>query len=148
MCHELKNDLIAKDEPELFVDFISLLQKLDQKRRRLTASAPGCKALPTAQQHTHTHAHAHAPAPATAATPKAPTGATTASGVHAGPIDLSVGSKKLTAEERARRLAEGHCLYCGGIRHMARDCPNAHCHPLHTAEATLVPHNHDPAPGG
>ena len=39
LCHELKNDLITKDEPELFADFIILLQKLDQKRRRLTVSA-------------------------------------------------------------------------------------------------------------
>ena len=44
LCHELKNDLIARDEPKLFADFIALLQKLDQKRRRLTASAQGGKA--------------------------------------------------------------------------------------------------------
>ena len=44
LCHELKNDLIARDEPELFADFITLLQKLDQKRHRLTASAQGRKA--------------------------------------------------------------------------------------------------------
>src|SRR5258705_8901891 len=62
LCHELKNDLIARDEPVLFVDFVNLLQKLDQKRRRLTASAPGHKTAPTTQttytpaQHTHTHA--------------------------------------------------------------------------------------------
>ena len=29
LCHELKNDLIARDQPELFVDFITLLQKLN-----------------------------------------------------------------------------------------------------------------------
>ena len=29
LCHELKNDLIARDEPELFADFVTLLQKLD-----------------------------------------------------------------------------------------------------------------------
>ena len=47
LCHELKNDLIARDEPELFADFITLLQKLDQKRRRLTVSAQGRKAAST-----------------------------------------------------------------------------------------------------
>ena len=29
LCHELKNDLIARNDPMLFVAFISLLQKLD-----------------------------------------------------------------------------------------------------------------------
>ena len=66
-------------------------------------------------------------------------------GIHAGSMDLSVGRKKLTPEERAHRLAEGHCLYCGGVGHVAHDCPNAHCHPLCAAKGALVPHNHDPA---
>ena len=64
LYHELKNDLIARDEPKLFVDFISLLQKLDQKRCCLTASVPGRKAAPTAQQHMYphtTHTQIHAP---------------------------------------------------------------------------------------
>ena len=59
-------------------------------------------------------------------------------------MDLSAGRKKLTPEERARRLGEGRRLYYGGVGHMARDCPNAYCHPLRAAEGALVPHNHDP----
>ena len=156
LCHELKNDLIARDEPELFVDFITLLQKLDQKRCCLTASAQGRNTASTTQMasaththipyahtsagvHTHSHSHTH---PATAA--KTPATATTASGVHAGPMDLSAGRKKLTPEERACRLAEGRCLYCRGVGYVARNCLNAHRHPLCTAEGALVPHNHDP----
>ena len=60
-------------------------------------------------------------------------------------MDLSAGRKKLTLEERAHHLAKGYCLYCRGIGHVACNCPNAHCHPLRAAEATLVPHNYDPA---
>ena len=145
LCHELNNDLIASDEPELFIDFISLLQKLDQKRHCLTRSAPACKIAPTAQQYMHTHAHVHAHAPATAATPKDPTGASTASGTHASLMDLSARRKKLTPKERARRLTEGRYLYCGGIGHVVHDCPSAHHHPLRATKAALVPHNHDPA---
>ena len=151
LCHELKNDLIVRDESELFADFVTLLQKLDQKRRRLTASAQGRKAASTTQTasatHTHTstgaytyaHSYTHTPtATKTTAT------ATTASGVHPGPMNLSAGRKKLTPEERARRLAEGRCLYCSGVGHVARDCPNAHRHPLRAAEGALVPHKHNP----
>ena len=68
LCHELRNDLIARDEPELFANFITLLQKLDQKRRRLTASVQGHKAASTTQTalatRTHyacTHTHTHTP---------------------------------------------------------------------------------------
>ena len=49
-------------------------------------------------------------------------------------MDLSAGKKKLTPEERARRLAEGRCLYYGGIRHMAKSCPLAKA-PLRVAGA-------------
>ena len=142
LYHELKNDLIARDEPEWFVDFVSLLQKLNQKRHHLTASVPGYKAALTIQQHTHAYVHAH-PTPLTVS--KTPATATTASGIHAGPIDLSARKKKLTLEERACYLAEGRCLYYGSMGHVARNCPNAHCHPLRAIEGRLVPHNHDAA---
>ena len=145
LCHELKNDLITRDEPELFIDFISLLQKLDQKRHCDTTLLPGHKAAPTVQQHmhtyaTHTYAYVHAHAPATATTSKAPTGTTTVSGIYPGLMDLSVGRKKLVPEERAYRLAKGHCLYYRGISHVAYDCPNDHHHPhpLHMAEGALI----------
>lgn len=49
LCYKIKNDLITRDEPELFVDFISLLQKLDYKRHHLTTLVPGYKTLPTIQ---------------------------------------------------------------------------------------------------
>jgi hypothetical protein len=38
-------------------------------------------------------------------------------------MDLSSFKKKLTDEERAKRIAEGRCLYCGGFNHVARFCP-------------------------
>ena len=68
-----------------------------------------------------------------------------ASGIYAGPIDLLVGRKKLTLEERARRLAEGHCLYYSRIGHVACDCSNAQRYLLRATEGTLVLHNYDPA---
>jgi hypothetical protein len=34
-------------------------------------------------------------------------------------------TKKLTNEERARRLREKLCLYCGGQGHTVTNCPNS-----------------------
>jgi len=43
------------------------------------------------------------------------------------PMDLSASDAsggKISEEEQAARLREGHCLYCSGAGHMARHCPN------------------------
>jgi len=38
------------------------------------------------------------------------------------PMDLSAGKRRISAEERAKRFADGRCLYCGGFNHRAVDC--------------------------
>lgn len=95
------------------------------------------------------YVHAHAPTPTTAATPKAPSGTPTASGIHASLINLSAGRKILILEERAYYLAKGHCLYCAGIGHVAHNYLNAHycLHLLCLTKGTLIPHNHDAVTG-
>jgi hypothetical protein len=57
-------------------------------------------------------------------------------------MDLRASKKKLSEQERAARLREGHCLYCGGVGHMAAQCPNKNRNSLRAA-ATLAP---DPKP--
>ena len=59
-------------------------------------------------------------------------------------MDLSAGKRQLTNEERARRLAEGLCMYCGGQGHLARTCPSMARRNLRL-NAALV-QNPDPAP--
>lgn len=39
------------------------------------------------------------------------------------PMDLSASKKKLSLEERSRRIHEGRCLYCGELGHISLDCP-------------------------
>lgn len=56
--------------------------------------------------------------------PTAQSTTTTATGTHPGPMDLSASKRHLTDEERATRIREGRCLYCGGLSHLARECPN------------------------
>ena len=55
------------------------------------------------------------------------------------PMDLSANRRRtLDPAEKARRLAEGRCLYCGGMGHMARQCPNKPG-AIRAAAATLEP---------
>jgi hypothetical protein len=37
-------------------------------------------------------------------------------------MDLSAGRKRISAEERAKRFADGRCLYCGWFNHRAAQC--------------------------
>jgi len=37
-------------------------------------------------------------------------------------MDLSVGRRRISAEERAKRFMDGRCLYCGGFNHRAAEC--------------------------
>jgi hypothetical protein len=37
-------------------------------------------------------------------------------------MDLRAGKRRISAEERAKRFADGRCLYCGGFNHRAAEC--------------------------
>jgi len=37
-------------------------------------------------------------------------------------MDLSARRGRISAEERAKRFADGRCLYCGGYNHRAVEC--------------------------
>ena len=41
------------------------------------------------------------------------------------PMVLDVATKKLTPEERSRRIREHLCMYCGAQGHIAGNCPHA-----------------------
>jgi len=57
-------------------------------------------------------------------------------------MDLSAGRRRLSPEERALRMREGRCMYCGGLGHMAAACPVAK-RPLRAAETRLIEGNDD-----
>ena len=103
---EIRNAMVNQDDPEneTLEHYAGPLKRMDERLRRL----PGRGSKPTP-------APVHNPRPAP----------TTATGAHPGPMDLSASkNRRLTPEERGRRIAQGLCLYCGGHGHMARDCPN------------------------
>jgi len=62
-------------------------------------------------------------------------------------MDLSAinARRKISEEEQAARLREGRCLYCGGVGHLARNCPNKTRNPFRAATAQVDP-NPNPNP--
>ena len=114
--HEMHNALAIYPAPkdEEFDAFVERLNELDCRLHALRIETPNH------QGHRHQHS-----------TPKDTTGgrntssnSTTASGTDARPMDLSAGTTKIriTAAERARRRAQGLCMYCGGVGYFAADC--------------------------
>ena len=106
LSYKLKNDLVsAATDPAIVADLVTLCNHLDMRRRALQSESWAPNTTPR-----------------TGATASATT-ASTSSGTALGPMDLSANRPQLTAEERAKRMAEGRCYRCGGVRHMARQYP-------------------------
>ena len=147
---ELHDRMIGLPPPADFTALAALCQQLDsqiravearRKRRPAGSSAPRANQVaPPTQPRTSAGTFAAA-APAVAAV---------ANTDHFGPapMDLSANRRKISPEERASRLREGRCLYCGGLGHMARDCPNKSRNPFRAAATAIqevVPeHAHQP----
>ena len=156
LYYELKADLMGQAEPADYDQWIALLQRLNTKRRqlnsenrRLITSTPQASARPTLAAYISTPSSSSTTprTSTTAATvPSTTPSASTATGTAPGPMDLSSGRKRLSTEERRRRMEEGRCMYCGGLGHMARECPNAR-HPLRAAETTVTTENVEAATG-
>jgi hypothetical protein len=121
---ELRQELVHHDLPDSLNEFVRLCQKLDNRLRAFEAehrSRSFSRPPPR-----------HAPIPGRTPAPVLPPAAIRAPPLNAAPnpfspapMDISSSRRKLTPEERSRRIAEGLCLYCGGAGHIAALCPNA-----------------------
>jgi hypothetical protein len=119
LCEELKDILSTQDVPEDWSHYVALVKKRDMQYRVRKAE---------------THRSSGQTKPTTTPTirntspnPAQNTPHATSSGSgHFGPapMDLSAARRRLSPEERQKRIDENRCLYCGSFNHMARDCPN------------------------
>jgi hypothetical protein len=119
LCEELKDILSTQDLPEDWSRYVALVKRRDMQYR-------ACKAV--------AHRSSGETKPATTPTacntspnPSQNAPHPTSSGRgHFGPapMDLSAARRRLSPEERQKRIDENRCLYCGGFNHMAWDCPN------------------------
>jgi hypothetical protein len=117
LSEEMKDSFIHTDMPDALPAFVTLCQKRDNQIRQRKAEK--------AAQHKWTSPTGSTSAPRAPAPPKAPEAApagTVAGYTGPAPMDLSAGRRRISDEERAKRFADGRCLYCGGFNHRAVNC--------------------------
>jgi hypothetical protein len=115
LSEEMKDSFIHTDMPDDLPAFVTLCQKRDNQIRQRKAEK--------AAQHKWTSSSPSAPrAPAPPKAPEAAPAGTVAGYTGPAPMDLSAGRRRISDEERAKRFADGRCLYCGGFNHRAVDC--------------------------
>ena len=112
LSEEMKDSFTYSDMPEELPVVVTVCQKWEnwiRQRRAEKATQNFCAET------------GFASSPRPAATPKDPAG-TVAGYTGPAPMNLSTGRQMISAEERAKRFADGRCLYCGGLNHKVADC--------------------------
>jgi len=113
----MKDSFIHTDMPDDLPAFVTLCQKRDNQIRQRKAEKAA------QQKRTSSVGSPSAPrAPAPPKTPEATQAGTVAGYTGPAPMDVSAGRRRISDEERAKRFADGRCLYCGGFNHRAVDC--------------------------
>lgn len=97
------------DEPDKLEEFIHLAAKIDQRLTDRRLEKTGSKAHPRSDKPQNA-----LPNPHTGPVPME---------VDSAAVSTKKGKRSLTPEERAHRLANNLCLYCGKPGHRAADCP-------------------------
>jgi len=138
MSHNLRRLLLGRTKKLTFDELVALCQETDTESRAIHLS----EGRSYHQQQRIPQGHAQSRAPATTTTHTAnPPPSCASQAPHPDAMDLSAtgGRGKISEEERTARLREGRCLYCGGVGHMARHCPNKNRNPFRaTAAQTML----------
>jgi hypothetical protein len=115
LSEEKKDSFTYSDMPEELPAFVTVCQNRDnqiQQRRAEKAAQNKGSGIGFASPR---------PPPAPKIPEVAPAG--TIAGYNGpAPMDLSAGKRRISAEERAKRFADGRCLYCGEFNHRAAEC--------------------------
>jgi hypothetical protein len=115
LCEEMNNSFTYSDMPAELPVFVLVCQKWNNQIRQRRVEK-------VAQNNGSWVGFASPrPPPSPKASEPAPAG-TIAGYTGPAPMDLSAGKRRISAEERAKRFADGRCLYCGGSNHRAAEC--------------------------
>jgi len=115
LSEEMKDSITYSDMPEEPPAFVTVSQKQHNQIQQWHAE----KAAQNMGGGTGSASSTRPPA-----LPMDPAGApagTVAGYTGPAPIDPSMGTRRISAEERAKRFTDGSCLYCGGYNHRLPD---------------------------
>jgi len=115
LSEEMKDSFTYSDMPEELPAFVTVCQKRDNQIRQRRAEK-------VAQNRGSGIGFASSRPPPAPKAPEAAPAGTVAGYTGPAPMDLSAGKRRISAEERAKRFADGRCLYCGGFNHRAAEC--------------------------
>jgi len=132
MSHDLRRLLLGRTKKLTFDELLALCQETDTESCAIHLSEG------RSYRQLNPQGHIYPRAPATTTIPN-PLQNGAGQAPHPDAIDLSAtgGRGKISEEERAARLREGRCLYCGGVGHMAFHCPNKTKNPFRAASAHM-----------
>jgi len=121
MSHDLRRLLLGRTKNLTFDALVVLYQNTDTKSRTIHLSE-GCA---DHQYPCNPQSHPLARTTSAASSANQPL-SNTSQPPHPEAMDLTTtcGRGKISDEDHAARLRKGHCLYCCGVGHMARHCPN------------------------
>jgi hypothetical protein len=117
LSEEMMDSFIHTNMPDELPAFITLCQKRDNQIRQRKEEK--------AAHHKWTSSTGSPSAPRAPVPPKTPESVpagTVAGYTGPAPKDLTAGTRRISDEDRAKRFADGRCLYCGGFNHKAVDC--------------------------
>jgi len=115
LSEEMKDSFTYSDMPDELPAFVTLCQKLDNQIRQRSVEK-------AAQNKGSGIGFASPRPPPTSKAPEAAPAGTVAGYTGPATMDLSAGKRRISAEERAKRFADGRCLFCGGFNHKAAEC--------------------------
>jgi len=115
LSEEMKDSFTYSDMPEELPAFVTVCQKRDNQIRQRRAEK-------AAQNKGSGIGFASSRPPSAPKAPETAPAGTVAGYTGPAPMDLSAGKRRISAEERAKRFADGRCLYCGGFNHRAAEC--------------------------
>jgi len=115
LSEEMKDSFTYSDMPEELPAFVTVCQKRDNQIRQRRAEK-------AAQNKGSRIGFASSRPPPTPKAPETAPAGTVAGYTGPAPTDLSAGNRRISAEERAKRFADGRCLYCGEFNHRAAEC--------------------------
>jgi len=115
LSEEMKDSFTYSDMLEELPAFVTVCQKRDNQIRQRRAEK-------AAQNKESGIGFASSRPPPPPKAPEIPPAGTVAGYTGPAPMDISAGKRRISAEERAKRFADGRCLYCGGFNHRAAEC--------------------------